>query len=60
MNKKKNKKTNKNTSDIRQNTEDTIQSTSADAEPAEKKVTLYTAKRNAFYKLGYNENHIPH
>lgn len=23
-------------------------------------VTTYNEKRNAFYKLGYNENHIPH
>ena len=23
------------------------------------KVSLYHKKRNAFYKLGYNENHIP-
>ena len=29
-------------------------------DPNVKEVTLYHRKRNAFYKLGYNENHIPH
>jgi ribosomal protein L19 len=28
-------------------------------EPKEKEVTLYNPKRNPFYKLGFNENHIP-
>ena len=32
---------------------------SAKKEEGPKVVTTYNEKRNAFYKLGYNEEHIP-
>ena len=56
-NQKKEKKRVIDTESVTNSSEESTQPIST--EPAPKVVNFYTPKRGTFFKLGYNENHIP-